>query len=349
MQNLSDIKKELSEYDGEQLTFMEVCGTHTAAISENGIVNMLSPKIKLISGPGCPVCVTVASYIDRLVELSKEPGTCVVTFADMIRVRGSQSNLMEAMADGGRVRMIYSPLDILGYARKEPDIQFVFAAVGFETTTPVYAILMEEMIKAGIKNIRLLTALKTMPAVIERVCETSSGISGFLAPGHVAAVIGSEPFVPLAHKYGVPFVVAGFEGEELLAALCALVRLYNRPEVVNMYPRVVTTEGNKNAYDKVHRFFQPCDAAWRGLGIIPESGMILKDEFKEYDAGSRSLTEDFLYDKGCSCPDVITGKISPTDCPLYGKVCTPDTPKGACMVSQEGSCFNYFINKRGSL
>lgn len=347
MQTLSDIKKELSEYDGVPLTFMEVCGTHTAAISENGIVNMLSPGIKLISGPGCPVCVTVASYIDRLIELSKEPGTCVVTFADMIRVRGSRLNLMEAKAEGGNVKMIYSPLEILGFVQNEPYVNFVFAAVGFETTTPVYAILMEEIISSGIKNIRLLTALKTMPAVIEKVCETSSGISGFLAPGHVAAVIGSDPFVPLANKYGVPFVVAGFEGEELLAAICALVRLHNKPKVVNMYPRVVTPSGNPNAYEKVHKYFEPCDAAWRGLGIIPVSGMILKEEYREYDAGSINLTEDHLAHKGCSCPDVITGKISPTECPLYGKVCTPQTPKGACMVSQEGSCFNYYINKRG--
>ncbi len=347
MTDLRNIIEELKNYAGEPLTFMEVCGTHTAAISENGIPEMLSPKIKLVSGPGCPVCVTVASYIDRLIELSHEQDTCVVTFGDMLRVRGSRQSLSEARAEGGRVRMVYSPIETLGLALGDPGTKYVFAAVGFETTTPVYALLMEEILARGIKNLRLLTALKTMPAVIDRLCTEPNGISGFIAPGHVSVVTGSGSFRPLAEKFGLPFVVAGFEGEDLLAAIYALVKLKGKPKVLNLYPRAVTETGNVLAAEKVARYFEPCEAAWRGLGIIEASGMKLREEYGEFDEGSSGLLEDTAADGGCSCHQVIAGRISPTECPLYGTVCTPDTPRGACMVSTEGSCFNYYVNRRG--
>lgn len=346
MTDIEEIKKALKEYDGRTLTFMEVCGTHTASISENGIVSLLSPKIKLISGPGCPVCVTVASYIDRLIEISMMPGYEVVTFGDLIRVNGSEKSLRAAGAEGGRFRMIYSPLEILDIARANPDTIYVFAAVGFETTTPVYALLMEEMLAGKIKNIRLLTALKTMPAVIDAVCSENTTIDGFIAPGHVAAITGSKMFEPLSEKYGLPFVVSGFEGAELLASIYALVKLAGKPRVLNLYGSVVEDRYNEKAYEKVSKFFEPSDAAWRGLGIINNSGMILKKEYSEYDMGSAILTEDTMFNKGCSCADVICGRKSPRECPLFGKVCTPGTPQGACMVSMEGSCFNYYINDR---
>ncbi len=347
MPDIGYIKDYLRQYAGAELYFMEVCGTHTASISENGIADMLSQRIHLVSGPGCPVCVTVAAYIDRLVELAMLKDTCVVTFGDMIRVRGSRKNLREAMAEGGHVRMIYSPLEILEMAEKDCGCTYVFAAVGFETTTPVYALLLEEAIKRKIKNIRLLTALKTMPAVIDRVCQESNSLSGFIAPGHVSVITGSRIYEPLAQKYSLPFVVAGFEGEELLAAIYALVKLHNQPLVRNMYPRAVKEEPNEQAQKKVAQYFEQCDAAWRGLGIIGNSGMALRKEYELYDAGSRELVSDSLVNAGCSCPDVITGRKSPVQCPLYGKICTPDTPQGACMVSTEGSCFNYYVNQRG--
>lgn len=349
MPDFSTIVRELKEYCGEPLTFMEICGTHTAAISENGIADMLSDRIRLVSGPGCPVCVTVASYIDRLVELAMEENTCVVTFGDMMRVRGSQKSLRDITAEGGRVRMIYSPLEIIAMAEQNPAVQYVLAAVGFETTTPVYAILMDEIISRGINNIRLLTALKTMPAVIERLCKESGEISGFIAPGHVSVITGTGIYEPVARKYSMPFVVAGFEGEELLAAIYALVKLHNKPVVRNLYKKAVTECGNTVAAQKVDCYFDNCDAAWRGFGIIPQSGRILRKEYLQYDAGSFDLMSDTASDNGCSCPDVITGRISPNSCPMYGKVCTPDTPKGACMVSAEGNCYNYFLNKRGQI
>lgn len=346
MADLNSIRRFLEEYDGDDLYFMEVCGTHTAAISENGIHKMVSPKIHLISGPGCPVCVTVASYIDRLVELSLEENTCVVTFGDMIRVRGTRISLSDAKALGAHIQMVYSPVEIIELARKNPSVKYVFAAVGFETTTPIYALIMDTLVNERIKNVRFLTALKTMPAVIDKVASMRTSLSGFLAPGHVSVITGSNIFEPLARKYSLPFVVSGFEGEQLLASIYALVKKHDQPIVLNLYKNAVTAEGNKEAMEKVSRYFDVSEAAWRGLGIIDNSGLVLKEEYMEYDAGSKDLIQDNMYNKGCSCASVITGMAAPVDCPLYGKVCTPDNPQGACMVSTEGSCFNYYVNRR---
>ena len=343
MPDLSEIKNYLKNYDGEPQTFMEVCGTHTASISENGIPDMLSPKIKLISGPGCPVCVTVAAYIDKLVELSYRTETTVVTFGDMLRVNGSKLSLNDAKASGGSVRMVYSPFEIIDMAKNKSEHTFVFAAVGFETTTPVYAQLIETLIENNIRNVKLLTALKTMPAAIRAV--NDERITGFIAPGHVSVITGHKLFEDLAAELNKPFVTAGFKGEELLAAIYALSKLHGGSSL-NLYPSAVEYEGNPSAQEKVNKYFIQCSAAWRGVGIIENSGMRLRDEYMDFDAGSMELTADSLINPVCSCGDVISGRKKPNACPLFGKVCTPDTPQGACMVSMEGSCFHYFINDR---
>ena len=344
MDKIREIARFLKNYDGERVTLMEVCGTHTAAIVENGIESMLSDKIRLITGPGCPVCVTVASYIDKLCELSMQPNTCVCSFGDMIRVKGSKTSLDDAKANGGRAIMVYSPLDLIEIAKKDPDITFIFAAVGFETTTPLYAVLLDEIIKQDIKNIKLLSALKTMPKVIDVVLSAENNITGMIAPGHVSVITGSDVFTPFAEKYSIPFVVAGFEGEQLLAAIWALIKLKDKGVVKNLYTEAVTKERNEKSYSLTEKYFEPCPSAWRGLGVIEGSGMRLKDEYSRFDAGSDNLYEDFM-PKGCSCAEVITGLIRPEECPLFGKVCTPLSPVGACMVSHEGSCFNYFMKK----
>ncbi len=345
---MTDYRKFLREYDGSAIRIMEICGTHTASIAHSGIVSLLSPKIQLISGPGCPVCVTVTEYIDRLVELSLTPDTVVVTFGDMIRVTGSAKSLQDVRSEGGQVRMVYSPLDIVRLAADEPAKNFVFAAIGFETTTAVYAALIDELVRAGIKNVRLLTSLKTMPLVIEWVCRMQGGIDGFLAPGHVSVITGSNLFEPLAKEFHVPFAVAGFEGEQILIALFALVKMISHGEnrVMNLYPSAVTAEGNKTAQDMISRYFEPCDAAWRGMGIVPDSGMTLREEYSAYDAGSRGLFSDHSHHPKCRCAQVITGAEKPPECKLFGTVCTPDKPQGACMVSTEGSCYSYFVNRR---
>ena len=341
MNDLSYIKTYLKEYRGEPMTFMEVCGTHTASISENGIPDMLSPSIRLISGPGCPVCVTVASYVDRLVELALTENTTVVSFGDMIRIKGSERSLGDAQADGGSIKMVYSPFEIIKIAENKPDEQFIFAAVGFETTTPVYAQLLEGISENKIKNIKLLTALKTMPEAIRAVNDDS--ITGFIAPGHVSVITGHRLFDSLSKELGKPFVTSGFRGEELLAAIYALTKLKGARSI-NLYPSSVTYDGNIAAQKKVEKYFVRCKAAWRGLGVIDGSGLRLRDEFSEYDAGSAELVKDSLINSACSCGDVISGRKAPTACPLFGKLCTPDDPQGACMVSMEGSCFHYYVN-----
>ena len=341
MDKFKEIADFLKNYDGQAVTLMEVCGTHTGAIVENGIENMLSDKIRLITGPGCPVCVTVASYIEKLCELAKTPNTCVCSFGDMIRVPSQKGSLRDAQAEGGRVLMVYSPLDLLEITKKEPDTTFIFAAVGFETTTPLYAVLLDEMLAQKVENIKLLCALKTMPAVIDKVLTASGEITGMIAPGHVSVITGSDIFKAPAEKFSIPFAVAGFEGKQLLTAIWALTRLQGQGVVKNLYPEAVKAERNESSYALTDKYFEPCDAAWRGLGVIEGSGLRLKEEYARYDAGSNGLYEDFV-PKGCSCGEVIAGLKRPEECPLFGKVCTPVNPVGACMVSHEGSCFNHF-------
>ncbi len=346
MTDLQSMIKFIREYDGEPVRIMEICGTHTAAISENGIHQMVSPKIKLISGPGCPVCVTVAAYIDKLISLSLTPNTCVVTFGDMLRVPGSKKSLNDAVADGGNVKMVYSPFEILDLAADDNNTTYVFAAVGFETTTPIYAVLVKEITEKNIKNIKLLTALKTMPDAIDTLCSRGICADGFIAPGHVSVITGSDIFQPIAKKYNLPFVVSGFEGKDLVEAIYTVIKSKNNGKVINLYTEAVTDKGNERAQKTASKYFMPYSASWRGLGTIENSGLILREEYNYLDAGSRSLTADVVKQTACICKDVVCGKASPSECPLFGKVCTPQSPQGACMVSIEGSCFNYYINKR---
>lgn len=345
VKSLSEITKFLKEYDGPEVRIMEVCGTHTAAISENGIPAMISPKIKLISGPGCPVCVTVTAVIDKLIELSLKNDNEILTFGDLIRVRGSKYSLADAKGMGGHVRMIYSPMEAIDLAKKDPDKTYIFAAIGFETTAPVYASLLNEAIEQEIRNIKLLTSLKTMPQVIRQVVNGKGHVDGFIAPGHVAAVTGAKLFEDLSKELNIPFVVSGFDGPSLLATIYSLVNMKDKGGFKNLYKSVVSYGGNEKAQQIVDKYFVQSSASWRGMGSIPYSGMILRSEYKDYDAGSIGLDEDHM-PPGCRCSDVLVGLISPMQCPLFGKGCSPDNPHGACMVSTEGSCYNYFISGR---
>lgn len=350
---ITKIKAWLAAYDGPDISIMEVCGSHTAAISKYGISGLLSPRLHLISGPGCPVCVTPTAYIDRLLALSLEPDTTVVTFGDLMRVPGRERSLADARSEGAQVEMVYSPMDILRLAKEQPQRRFVFAAVGFETTTPVYAMLLEQLIEQKIENVQLLTALKTMPEVIAWLCENGSGINGFLAPGHVAAVTGAKLFEPLAARYQVPSGVAGFEAKELLFAVYGTFRAAVRcreergcADVKNYYPSVVTHEGNELAQRIVDKYFEVSDAAWRGMGVIPASGRLLRAEYAGFDAGSAPLIQDHKKNQACRCDQVLMGRCLPGECPLFGTVCTPQNPQGACMVSEEGSCHQYLMYHR---
>lgn len=340
--DIEQIIQELKEYSGPELKIMEVCGTHTSSIFRSGIRSLISHKIKLISGPGCPVCVTPASYIDRCVDYSKREQHVLMTFGDMMKVPGMGGSLSCAKGEGAKVELMYSPLKVIEKAKENPDIVYIIAGVGFETTIPAYALTIEEAARQGIKNIRLLTALKLIMPALNWICENEDGIDGFICPGHVSVIIGSNAYELTAQRYEKPFVVAGFEPEHILAAIYDIVRLRTKKHkgfyVHNLYKNAVRTEGNQKAQEIIDRCFEPGDAVWRGLGMIKDSGLYLKPEYADYDAGSKGLDSDIRLPESCRCGDVIIGRINPDECPMFGKACNPLTPYGPCMVSSEGAC-----------
>lgn len=334
----NEILRWLSEYDGKPVKIMEVCGTHTAALYRSGLRQILSPNIRLLSGPGCPVCVTPASYIDKLVELSFAKGYKVLAFGDMLSVPGTEMSLAEARDKGAAVDYFYNPEDVLEKAEKEKDNIFVLAAVGFETTTPVWATIVKEAEKKNISNLKLLTALKTMPETLGKLCETED-IDGFLCPGHVAVVTGAESYRKLAETYGKPMVIGGFTADLLLSAVARLVLAVKKERggFWNDYESVVTEKGNREARRRIESIFEKGNALWRGLGIVENSGLYLREKYHSYDAGSRGLTGDTI-PAGCQCGNILLGQKMPRECPHFGRTCTPEHPVGACMVSSEGAC-----------
>ncbi|MDR3072584.1 MAG: hydrogenase formation protein HypD [Clostridiales Family XIII bacterium] len=344
--NLEKMIDTLRDYS-RPVKIMEVCGSHTAAIMQNGIHSLLSPNIRLVSGPGCPVCVTSPQYIDALVDCAFRPKHEVISFGDMFKVPGTKSSLSEAKASGGAARFVYSPFDVLTMAKEQPDTQFVVAAVGFETTAPVYAALLEKILAKNIQNVKMLSALKTMPGVLSSLCE-GEDIDGFIAPGHVAAIIGLEPFSALAAKHRKPFAVAGFDGVPILSAIFEITRQISvgQARAVNLYKSVVREHAQATAAEKVERYFEPCDAVWRGIGKLSASGLQLRAEYAHL-AIPWTEAEDVFIPSGCRCGEVITGKINPPECPLYGSLCDPLHPIGACMVSAEGCCANWYAFSGG--
>ena len=347
-----DLINYLKNYNGRELKIMEVCGTHTAAIFKNGIRDLISPKIKLISGPGCPVCVTPTAYIDRCVKFARTPGCHLLTFGDMMKVPGTHGSLSENKAadeSGARanISIMYSPFEVIERAKADPETLFGVAAVGFETTAPVYALVVQMAKQQGIGNIRLITALKTAIPALRWICENQNDIDGFLCPGHVSVITGSRIYDELAREYGRPFVVSGFEAEHILAAIYRIVRQIEAGEgkTENMYRNAVREEGNAKALEAIHAVYEEGPAMWRGLGIIEGSGLYLKEKYSSYDGGSHELYEDMELPAECCCGAVITGQINPDQCPMFrnGR-CTPMDPFGPCMVSSEGSCGIWYRN-----
>lgn len=336
----------LKNYNGPELKLMEVCGTHTASIFKSGIRSLISPKINLISGPGCPVCVTPAAYIDKCIEYAEKDNHVLYTFGDMIKVPGLNQSLAGAKGDGAKVEMMFSPVEVVEKAKANPDLTYVIAAVGFETTIPTYGVAISEAEKAGVKNIKFLTALKSSIPALDWICQNQEDIDGFICPGHVSVITGSDVYLDLAAKYQKPFVVAGFEGEHLLAVIYDLVRQVEqgRHGVSNLYQNAVKASGNHKALEITEKYFAPGEAMWRGLGVIPDSGMYLREEYKSYDAGSYGLDADIVLPKSCRCAHVIVGSINPVDCPMFGKGCDPMSPYGPCMVSAEGACGIWYRN-----
>ena len=345
MMTVEQARSVLQNDQGPRLTLMEVCGTHTAAIAASGLRSLLAPSIRLVSGPGCPVCVTPAGYIDQLCQLAHRADHLIACFGDLIRVPGRKESLGQAMARGAHVRMVYSPLDALALCQEYPEKIIVMAAVGFETTAPSYGLLLARAKAAGITNLRLLTALRRMPPALELLCQPEAAIDGFLAPGHVSAILGSDAYLDLARRSGKPFVIAGFAPEQVLTGLAELVRICrsrqadpNLPApVVNQYPEIVKPEGNRKAQAVLAEAFTTGPAIWRGLGLIDDSGYNLAPSYAAFEAGPASQ-DPGDEQAGCRCGEILLGRIEPSDCPLFGTVCRPDNPVGPCMVSSEGVC-----------
>lgn len=344
MENTTKTARELVEaYDGPPLRIMEVCGTHTHEIFRLGIRRLLPKQVELISGPGCPVCVTPVEFIDEAVMLALEMGAVVCTFGDLIRVPGTKKSLADARAEGAWLQVVYTPLDAVTYAMEHPERQVVFLAVGFETTTPSVCLAAKKAKEAGIQNFSLLTANKTMPNAYQAL---KGSADAFLYPGHVNAITGEEECRRLAQQEGVSGVIAGFTAKELLTALAVTMEKSKEgePFFVNCYPRVVRPQGNPAARKLMEEVMEPCDSQWRGLGLIPGSGQKLRKEYEAYDARLKFQLPkvEGRSNPACRCGEVLQGKCKPSDCKVFGKGCTPQHPIGACMVSNEGACSAYY-------
>ena len=321
-----------------QVQLMEVCGTHTMAIARGGIRSILPGNVRLVSGPGCPVCVTPAGFVDGACEIAAR-GAAVVTYGDMLKVPGTDGHSLEkAKALGADVRVVYSPMEALALARREPSRKVVFLGIGFETTTPGTATLLVDAERDGVANLFVLSAHKLIPPAMRLLCgDPETRIDGYICPGHVSVIIGSAPYEALAREFSVPCAIAGFEPVDVLEAVVELLEMIADAEarVRNLYSAVVRPEGNPRARERIDEAFEPRDAGWRGLGVIPESGLELSSRFSAFDARSAFgvSMEGGRDDPRCGCGRVVKGAMPPQQCPLFARVCTPASPVGSCMVS----------------
>ncbi|MGZ8473373.1 MAG: hydrogenase formation protein HypD [Candidatus Deferrimicrobiaceae bacterium] len=333
--------------DRPAMRLMEVCGTHTVSIARAGIRPLLSGVVTLISGPGCPVCVTPDGYIDAAIGLGERPDTIIATFGDMLRVPGKRSSLEKERARGIDTRVLYSPLDAVEIAAKNPEKEIVFLGVGFETTAPSIAGAILAAAERRIANFSVLSSVRTIPPAMEVLAsDPEVRIEGFLCPAHVSAIIGSDAYLPVAEKFGVPCVVAGFEPLDILYGIYLLLLQKKRgaATVENEYARVAKPGGNPKALEVIGKVFRKSDIAWRGIGVLPGTGLRIADAYAAFDA-ERKFGMEILHapeKTACRCGDVLKGKITPPQCPLFGKACTPEEPYGPCMVSSEGTCAAYF-------
>jgi hydrogenase expression/formation protein HypD len=344
---VASLAVELDRIVDRPLRVMEVCGTHTNAIFSHGLRSLLPEKLQLISGPGCPVCVTPTRHIDGFIQVARMEKVTVATFGDLVRVPGSQDSLAKARAEGARIEVVYSPMDGLKIAQNEPDRVCVFLAVGFETTAPVIGATVLQAARMGVTNFCIYPANKIMPPPLDALMsDPELNIDGLLCPGHVSAIIGTGAYQFLADKYGLACVVSGFEPVDILQALIMLARQVKSGVVraENAYARVVKWEGNTKAQALIDEIFEVEDTSWRGLGVIEKSGLGIRDKFAEFDAVRRFdvMVADAPEPRGCRCGDILKGHCLPPDCPLFGKRCTSLNPVGPCMVSTEGTCAAYY-------
>lgn len=340
--------KEIKKLSSKKTTLMEVCGTHTVAIFKHGIKDLLPEAITMLSGPGCPVCVTPTCDIDAVIDLAKDNDYIVVTFGDMMKVPGSNSSLEQERARGADIRLVYSSLDALSIAHENPNKRVVFFAVGFETTSPTIASCIQEVYSQKVNNFYIISAHKLIPPAIQALLELGEvKVDGFILPGHVSTIIGPKPYEFITKKYHIPCVIAGFEPLDILQSIYMLLkqRHEGRAEVEIQYKRCVHPEGNLRALSILNEVFEVCSSSWRGMGIIPKSGLQLKQRYFEFDAKRKfgiQIEEDSEEKKGCLCGAILRGVNSPSECSHFGKSCTPVNPIGPCMVSSEGTCATYY-------
>jgi len=332
---------------GRPLKLMEVCGTHTVEIFRHGIRTIIPHTIALLSGPGCPVCVTSISDVDAAISIAKQPNTILVTFGDMMRVPGGNQSLLEARSEGADVRVLYSPMDALKLAEEGGSKQVVFFATGFETTSPLIAGTVFAAARKGVKNFTILSSHKTVPLALKALLDSPDvRVDGFILPGHVSTIIGLAPYGFVATEYKKPAVVTGFEAGEIIEGILMIVRqiALGKALVENAYPSVVKTAGNPRAMEILNDVFEPADSYWRGIGILPGTGLKLREKYRQFDADARFHPEStgIAEPELCSCGDILRGVKIPTECPLFGTGCTPESPVGPCMVSTEGSCSAYY-------
>ena len=344
---LADIRRIVTK----RWTIMEVCGGQTHAILHSGIDQLLPTDIRLIHGPGCPVCVTPIDLIDRAIDLCDSPETVLATFGDMLRVPGTRGNLFEARAAGGRVEIVGSALQALEYARLHPELRVVFFAIGFETTAPSTALAIKQADREQITNFQILCAhVLVRPAMVSLVCGPGRLVQAYLAAGHVATIMGEQDYQSLARDYHVPVIITGFESVDLLLGIRAAVRQLEAGEakVENMYSRVVRPGGNQSARAVLNEVFESEDREWRGIGMIAGSGLRLREAFRKFDApnGAAQGTKVIRCSGACVAGEVLQGLKRPNDCPAFGTACTPASPLGAPMVSSEGTCAAYYANHR---
>lgn len=334
--------------EGQSLRFMEVCGTHTVALFRTGVHSLLPKNVVHLTGPGCPVCVTHEAEVAAYLEVAGRSDVIIATFGDLIRVPGpGGKSLKEAQANGARVEVVYSPFDALKLAEDNPGDKVVFLGIGFETTTAPIAATIKIAKERGLKNFLVMPFHKLVPPALDALLtDPNMLIEGFMLPGHVSAIIGKAPYMPIAERFHLPAVISGFEPMDLLQSILLLAEMKRtgKPQVINNYKRAVADEGNPKARAIVSEVYQPQDALWRGIGAIPGSGLGLSAAYKDHDAFEvlGVTLKDVKPIPGCKCGDVLKGIMPPNKCPLFGKACTPAAPVGPCMVSTEGSCAAYF-------
>lgn len=348
-----EILAAIKQISKKPVKLMEVCGTHTVAIFKHGIRDVLPENITLISGPGCPVCVTPNKHVDEAIEIARCPGTIITSYGDMMKVPGSKSSLSAEKASGADVRIVYSTMDALEMARQNPDREVVFFGIGFETTAPTIAVAIMQAEREGLNNFSIVGAHKLVPEAIRALLSNNEiGINGFICPGHVSSLIGSKPYEFIAEEFGIPAVIVGFEPVDILQGIYMLVKQIEEGQarIEIQYSRSVPPEGNPHAMSVLFTVFEPTDAIWRGIGCIPGTGLKLRPEYQKYDAVKKFGVEinDDREHPGCQCGEILRGVKTPLQCRLYGKACAPEHPVGPCMVSFEGTCSAYYkYGKRG--